>query len=113
MFVFWWTGKGFQTVLITLVALAVSAILFQAIAPKLNDQPWPWMAALIGAAVANWKFGRQYNAKSRTKIRSTKLKDQLIYRARHKFMSLPMETFSLVMLAGVAAGLALAINGLR
>ena len=110
MFVFWWTGKGFQTVLVTLAALAASAILFQAIAPELNDQPWPWMAALIASAAINWKFGRRYNAKSRAKVRSAKLTDQIFYRARHKFMSLPMETFSLVLLAGAIWGLVLILN---
>jgi O-antigen ligase len=96
----WWTGKGYLTILIVLG----SAIVFELARAALNlpDGVWIFGLALFGAAAANWFLGRKINRKSLSKVRSSRLKERLIYRARHKFMSLPMETFSILLgLAGM------------
>ena len=111
IFAFWWTGKGYVTALIVFGALCLSGILFQGLAPQLNDRPWPWMFALLAAAAINWKLGRNYNAKGRAKALATTTKaNQFLYRARHRFMSLPMETFSFVLVAIALVGLASALK---
>ena len=91
-YVAWWTGKGYLTIWI----VVASAILFELARAtfQLPDGAWVFGLALLGAAVANWLIGRKFNRKSFAKVRSTRIKERLLYRARHKFMSLPMETFS-------------------
>ena len=94
MFVFWWTGKGYLTAVIVLTTLIIFAVILKIGSFFLTDRDAFWGAALIAAAVANWVVGRRTNAKKREAVRSTRLKDRLIYKARNKFMSLPFETWS-------------------
>ena len=101
IYVAWWTGKGYQTIWIVLA----SAVLFQLgrAAFSVPDGAWVFGISLIGAAIANWIRGRKINSKSLAKVRKCDLRQRLLYQARHKFMSLPMETFSfLLAIAGVA-----------
>jgi len=78
----------------------------------LPDGFWVFGAALIGAAGANWFVGRSLNRKSFQKVKTLLIRQRLLYRARHKFMSLPMETFSILMATGgVAVLAAAATNG--
>lgn len=100
-YVAWWTGKGYQTIWI----VVTSAILFELARAAFNlpEGVWVFGLALIGAAVANWFIGRKVNRKSLAKVRTRDLRQRLLYRARHKFMSLPMETFSILLaIAGTA-----------
>jgi hypothetical protein len=101
VYVAWWTGRGYLTIWV----VVASAILFELAraAFGLPDGVWVFGLALLGAAAANWTIGRKFNKKSFAKVRSTRLKERLLYRARHQFMSLPMETFSVLL---GAAGLA-------
>jgi hypothetical protein len=101
VYVAWYTGKGY----LTIWTVVGSAILFELARAAFNlpEGVWVFGVALLGAAVVNWMIGRKFNAKSLRKVRSHRVKERLLYRARHKFMSLPMETFSLLLgLAGVA-----------
>jgi hypothetical protein len=101
VYVAWWTGKGYLTIWI----VVASAIVFEfaRAALRLPDGVWVFGLALLAAAAANWAIGRKFNRKSFAKVRSPHLKERLLYRARHKFMSLPMETFSVLLgAAGVA-----------
>jgi hypothetical protein len=95
VYVAWWTGKGYLTIWV----VVASAILFELVRMgfRLADGPWVFGLALLGAAAANWMIGRKFNSKSFSKVRSSRLKERLLYRARHKFMSLPMETFSVLL----------------
>ncbi len=106
IYVAWWTGKGYQTIWIVLA----SAIMFELVraALKLPDGMWVFGLALLGAAVANWFVGRKANRKSLAKVRTHRIKERLLYRARHKFMSLPMETFSVVL---ATAGIGVLVAG--
>ena len=52
------------------------------------------------AGVANWIIGCRQNAKRTAAVRSIRLRDTLVYRARHKFMSLPIETWSIPLVVG-------------
>lgn len=102
MFVAWWTGRGYLTIWIVIA----SAILFEFARAALNmaDGVWIFGLSMLAASVANWLIGRKFNKKSLAKVRSHRLKERLLYRARNKFMSVPMETFSLIIAAaGVAA----------
>ena len=67
--------------------------------------------ALIGAAIANWFIGRKLNRQSLAKVRTREIRQRLLYRARHKFMSLPMETFSILLAVGGAIIIACSIVG--
>ena len=101
VYVAWYTGKGY----LTIWTVVGSAILFELARAAFNlpEGVWVFGVALLGAAVVNWMIGRKFNAKSLRKVRPHRVKERLLYRARHKFMSLPMETFSLLLgLAGVA-----------
>jgi hypothetical protein len=85
--------------------VVASAILFELVraALQLPDGVWVFGLALLGAATANWFIGRKFNRNSFAKVRSHQLKQRLLYRARHRFMSLPMETFSVLLgVAGLA-----------
>ena len=97
MFVAWWTGRGFVTIFI--VVASVIAVQFARSAFDLPDIRVFVGLALIVAAVVNWFIGRLFNRKSLAKVRSLRMRDRILYRARHKFMSIPMETFSIVLFA--------------
>lgn len=103
MFVFWWSGRGYQTVLIWLVTMiAFGAV--QAIGKALiPDQPWYWGLAFVVSALINWKRGTDLNARSLNKRQPKTTRQRLFYKAGHRFMSMPMETFSIILaLAGLA-----------
>jgi len=105
MFIFWWQGKGFLTLLI----MVASAILVGMIADAMHWPSWTplfWAAVLLVAAPVNWLIGTRLNARRRGYAPPDKLLRRFLYRAPHKFMSLPMESWSIVMMIS-AAGLAL------
>jgi hypothetical protein len=102
----WRTGRGYTTLLILVASLILFELLVRALA--LRDGPWVFGSALIGAAAANWVIGRKPNRHSLAKVRSRRVRARTFYRARHRFMSLPMETFSIVLAAAGAALLATA-----
>ena len=101
VFIAWWTGRGYSTILVVVAALVMFELSRKAL--NLPEGLWVFGAALLGAAAANWVIGRKFNRKSLAKVRSHRVRERLIYRARHKFMSLPMETFSVIIaVAGLA-----------
>jgi hypothetical protein len=73
--------------------VVAAAVLFELLRAmlKLPEGLWVFGLALLGAAAANWVIGRKINRKSLAKVRSDRIRERLMYRARHKFMSLPME----------------------
>jgi hypothetical protein len=100
-YVVWWTGRGYYTIPILVASMVVFEIARAVL--RLPDGFWVFGFALIGAAAANWFAGRKLNRQSLTKVGTHRVRERLIYRARHKFMSVPMETFSIPMaVAGVA-----------
>jgi hypothetical protein len=86
---------------LVVAVLVFFAAILQAGQSFLNDRPWFWGSALLAAAALNWKIGRHFNRKRLASIRSARLKERLLYRAPHRFMSVPMETFSIA-LVGLA-----------
>ena len=104
VYVAWWTGHGYRTILIVVAATVVFEVLRAAL--SLPEGAWVFGVALLAAAVANWLYGRKLNRKSLAKVRSLRIRERLVYRARNRFMSLPMETFSVVI---AAAGLAVLV----
>ena len=102
MYVFWWSGRGYYTVLVVLGVLTVFGLL---VAIGIPDGLWFWAVALLAAAALNWHLGSKINRKKLAALKPRSLRSRLFYRAHHRFMSLPMETFSLVLIAGSVAWL--------
>lgn len=98
MYFFWWSGRGYLTILIVLGTLSAFGVL--QMTSGVSDGPWLWGSALLVAALANWQLGSKVNRKKLIALKPQGARDRLLYRARHSFMSLPMETFSLVV-AGI------------
>lgn len=111
MLVFWWTGKGYLTPIIVIVVLTIFGIVLQAGSPFLHDAPWFWGIAFICAAAVNWSVGRKHNAKKLAAVRSSRLRDRLLYPARNKFMSLPLETWSIPLAVGGACAIGYGLIG--
>lgn len=110
MMVFWWQNKGYQTlviVLLTLCAFGLSQAVLRAYIP---DRPWVWGLALIVAAAINWRKGTELNERSLNKAKPGTIGRRLFYKASHRFMSMPMETFSIVL---AAAGVFVATSGFK
>ena len=100
VYIAWWSGRGYYTLPILVVSMIVFELARAAL--QLPEGFWVFGWALIGAASANWFIGRTLNRQSLKKVRTHRIRERLLYRARHKFMSVPMETFSIVMaVAGV------------
>ena len=93
-YVAWWTGRGYSTILIVVASLILLELLTRAL--NLPDGLWVLGFALLSAAAVNWVIGRKLNRQSLAKVRSHRIRERLICRARHKFISFPMETFSVV-----------------
>lgn len=96
MFVFWWQGKGYFTILIGLASLAAFGILQTVGKPYVPDEPWYWGIAFGVAAILNWMKGSALNRKRIERRRPGTLRSRLLYNAVHRSMSLPMETFSII-----------------
>ena len=99
MYLFWWTGKGYFTPVILVATLLVFSLILKVANPLFADTQSFWGASIIVAGIVNWFVGRRQNSKKISAVRSTKLKDRLLYRARHKFMSLPFETWAIPLVA--------------
>jgi hypothetical protein len=97
MYVFWWSGRGYYTVIVVLGVLTAFGLLA---AVGIPDGPLFWAVALLAAAALNWHFGSKINRKKLAALKPRSVKSRLFYRAHHRFMSVPMETFSLVLIAG-------------
>ena len=94
MAIFWWTGKGYLTAIIVLAVFSVFGIAIAIGSPILKETPAYWGLAAVVAAVIVWLVGRRVNSEAIASIRSIHLRHKLIYRARHKFMSLPLELWA-------------------
>ncbi len=99
--VFWWTGRGFLALLSLIgvfgafgavVTLTLGEAAFEA-------QPWLWGVGALLASGVNWLLGSRLNQKVIKRHAAARLADRLIYKARHRFMGLPMETWSIPMAA--------------
>jgi hypothetical protein len=103
MLVFWWQGKGYLTIVIWMITMILFGLALALGKPFLSDGPWYWGLAFIVAALVNWHKGSGWNARKLAKVQPKTVKGRLFYKAPHRFMSLPMETFSIaIALAGVA-----------
>lgn len=102
LYVFWWTGKGYRLPLIVLGCCMIAGFIGQAISPALVDGLPFWGGVLIAAAIPVWLYGRRLNAKAIKALRSPRMQDHLLYRARHKFFSLPFETNALLLVCAGA-----------
>ena len=108
MLIFWWMGRGYITALLTFATMMIFAILLQAMAPLIPDRQWYWGLSLIAASGINWKVGSHLNRKRLARIAKDNLRQRLFYKAPNRFMSVPMETFSIALLI---AGTTLTVYG--
>ncbi len=101
--VFWWTGKGFLTLLFVIgVFGAFGAIVtFTAGDQTLAKFPWLNGVALLIAGIVNWLGGRRLNRRPLSPLRWDP-NNRILYRARHRFLSVSMELWSVpIMLVGL------------
>jgi hypothetical protein len=109
--VFWWTGRGFLA-LLTVIGVfgAFGAIVsFSTGGQGMDRWPWLWGVGWLLAAAVNWYAGCRLN-KRPLDPRKGHTTGRFRYPARHRFCSLPMETWSL---PALALGLFLLVAGLR
>jgi len=99
MIVVWWTGRGFLTAVILLLTLCAFGVVVQAIAAAQLDHPWFWGLAFIIAGCINWPVGTNMNRR-RGRVPPQTLRERLTYRPRNRFLSLPMEIWSIPMIIG-------------
>lgn len=100
MLVFWWQGKGYWTLLLLLLVGMAGTLMLQAVGLG-TEGPWFAAAVLAVAAAWNWSVGSRWNASGRRRRPVVGAWQRLTYRtADHRFLSLPMESFSVVMAAG-------------
>lgn len=108
MLVFWWVGKGYWTLLLLFLVGMATTVILQAL--RLSTEG-PWFAAVVLAVAAawNWNVGSRWNAYGRARRPVRGIWQRLSYRtAEHRFLSMPMESFSVVM---AAVSLLLLIRG--
>ena len=108
MLVFWWQGRGYKTILIWLVVMCAFGAVMAVGKSFIPDRPWYWGLAFIASAAVNWREGSKLNARSLRKHQPKTIWKRLFYRAAHRFMSMPMETFSVVL---VIVGVGFALQG--
>jgi hypothetical protein len=104
MFIVWWTGRGYLGFVVVLATMIVAGVLLAAVGPRLPDGPTFWGPVLVVAAAVNWTVGSRINQKTLAKVRPTTVRQRLLYRARNRLMSLPMESVS-IPLAVVGVGM--------
>lgn len=109
--VFWWTGRGFLSLLflIGVVGLFGACVSFTIGEAAFDTHPWLWGVALLLAGAVNWFAGSWINRKALARPRARGVLGRLVYPARHRFLSLPMEDWSL---PAVFGGLAIFIASL-
>ena len=108
MIVFWWHGRGYLTIYIWLVTMCAFGLLLAIGKPLVPDKPWYWGLAFVAAAAVNWRKGTVLNARSLAKHKPQTIWKRLTYKSVHRFMSLPMETFSIVF---IILGVVIAARG--
>lgn len=108
--VFWWTGRGFLT-LLTVIGVwgAFGALVTFAFGSDILDRaPWLWGVGLLLAAPVNWWAGSRLNRRdARPFVKNWKWR--YLYNAPHRFCGLPMETWSV---PALALGLLIVVAGI-
>ena len=94
MLVFWWQGRGYQTILIWLVTLTGFGLIAAIAKPLIPDRPWYWGLAFLASAAVNWRVGTRLNKRAIQKRDPQTLLKRLFYRGGHRFMSMPMVSSS-------------------
>ncbi len=108
--VFWWTGRGFFSLLFLIGVFGVfgAIVSFTVGDVAFSTAPWLWGVGWVLAAIANWVGGSRINRRALNPFRGD-LRYRLFYRARNKFLSLPMEVWSI---PALVLGIALFVLGL-
>jgi len=86
-----WKGRGYWAFLFPILFLGVLG-LFVSLTfgeRRLDDNPWIYGVALLGAAAATWAFGRRWNGTER--LKPWDIRGAMRYRRHHTMFALPME----------------------
>jgi len=106
--VFWWTGRGYLALLTTIGAIGIfGAVVTLAFGDQAFDRlPWLWTIAFFLAAAATWVVGSRINGRPVEWNRGQRSVRRLIYNAPNRFISLPVETWAVPLIAtGLLVGL--------
>lgn len=108
--VFWWTNRGFMSLafLIGVFGLFGAVVSFALGDEAFTHWPWLWGVGLVPAGLTNWVGGAKLNRAPVNPLIGS-VKDRLTYRARNKFLSLPMEVWGV---PTILLGVALIVKGL-
>ena len=100
MLVLIWTGRGFWAALFPILALGVLglAVNYTFGEPTLDSNRWIYGVALIGAALANWFYGRRWNGTAG--LRPLDVRSLMRRRRPHRVFGLPMELWSIPLALG-------------
>jgi len=103
MLIFWWQGKGYNTIIIWLGVIIAFGIILAMGKQVIPDELWYWGLAHFAAAAINWRDGSRLNSRKLKKGPPRTGWRRLFYKAPHRFMSMPMESFSVVFITIGAA----------
>ena len=108
--VFWWTRSGYLALLTTIGVVGVyGAVLTLAFGEQaLDNIPWIWAIGYWLAAGVTWVVGSRLNGRPWRWKEGQRSRGRFLYDAPNRFVSLPVETWSIPM---AAIGLLLAVRG--
>ena len=108
--VFWWTRRGYLALLTTVGVIGVfGAVVTLAFGDQVFDQfPWLWALAFWLAAATTWTVGSRINGRPIDWRRGQKSIGRFLYDAPNRFVSLPVETWAVPL---IALGLVMAVLG--
>lgn len=105
-----WTGRGYLTAIILLVVFGGFGILSPFHGHVTESLGLYWGGAALIAAVPNWLVGRRMNVRARAFALATPGARKLFYRARHRFLGVPMELWSVPLVLGGIAVISYALT---
>lgn len=112
MFVFWWTGKGYLGFIIPILILGGFGFVGERLGHSVVDSGIWWGCGFILSGLLLWRVGIKVNRRSIAKRKAEMLTDRLFYRAGNKFMSIPLETWSIPLVAIGLVGIVIGAMGM-
>ena len=108
MLTYFWREEGYQTIWVWLATFLTFTVLGLLVKPYYPVHLWFWGVAFFVCAWFNWRMGTRMNRRSLEKRNPQTVWRRLFYKSKHRFLMMPMETFSV---AYVAMGLGFVVAG--